>query len=146
MNVHGFYPLAGFIFGSLVAGGAVAQTPLTTVSPFNRDAAASAATAPGETYEFAAVSTIGKKTSVNIFDRQTKKGRWIGVGESPDGIKVKTYDAKREQVVVQIGTQEKVLTLRKFSAPANTPVASVAPPPAGFNVAPPVILPAPNMN
>jgi hypothetical protein len=113
----------------------LAQASLPKDSPFTPAAAAPIVNAAAEPYEFAAVNTIGQKTSVYIFDKQVKKGRWILIGETVNGIVAKSYDATREAVAVRIGGQDKVLTLRR---PGNGPVSggpAAAPNPA-WNIPP----------
>lgn len=96
-----------------LTGRAMAQTPLTKDSPFLPGGSQVVAGTGNENFEFTAVTTVGKKTYVNLFDSQAKKSRWISVGETVDGLSVLTYDAKREQVVARIGGAEKLLTLRQ---------------------------------
>ncbi len=91
--------------------------------------------AASETIEFAGVSEVGKRLDVVIHDKSTKKSHWIAEGETKEGITVLKYDARREQVVVKVNGNEKILQLRKGSGPVNT-VAPVAPVPVGFNIAP----------
>lgn len=68
-----------------------------------------------------------------------KKNRWIALGETVDGLNVLTYDAQRDQVVVKVAGEQKLLTLRKASGVVNAPTLTmVAPNPAmNFNVPPP---------
>ncbi|MSU22402.1 MAG: hypothetical protein EXS32_01110 [Opitutus sp.] len=96
-----------------LAGRAGAQTPLAKDSPFLPGASQAVAVAANENFELTAVTTVGKKTYVNLLDSQAKKSRWIAVGETVDGLAVLTYDAKREQAVTRIGGVEKLLTLRQ---------------------------------
>lgn len=120
----------------LVLGtGSRAQTSLSKESPFMPagNAGAAVAAGPGETIEFAGVMGEGKKTLVNIYDKQAKKGRWISVGETIDGFNVLSYDSRREQVVVKMGNEQKTLTLRKATGTLNAPTLVAFMPPAGFN-------------
>ena len=123
------------------AGVAAAQAPLLKSSPFMSSGGPVQASASpaSEAYQFAGVSTVGKTTYVSLFDTQSKKGRWIPLGTEVDGIKVLTYDAPRDQVVVHIGGVEKLLTLRKAHGTANAPsaVAALPSPTAGFAIPPP---------
>src|SRR5262245_51694001 len=99
-------------------------------TPFGAPGApAVAAEAPGERYEFAGVSVIGKKTDLIFYDKTAKKSHWIGLGETKEGIAVLTYDERREQAIVKINGTEKVLQLRKGQKPAVGP-RPVAPSPA----------------
>lgn len=92
----------------------------------------------GETLEFAGVNTIGKKTDLRIYDKSTKKSRWIPLGETIDGITALKYDSRLEQAVVRANGVEKVLSMRKGTGPVNAP--SVMPPMGTPTVVP---LPAP---
>ena len=114
-------------------------TALSKDSPFNTANTPAAATAPGETLEFAGVSSVGKKTQLIFHDRNTKKNRWIGIGETVDDISVLNYDSRLEQAVVRVNGMQKILPLRKGSGPLNAPNAAALSP-GGFTVAP---LPAP---
>ncbi|MEO5960504.1 MAG: hypothetical protein ABIZ49_14400 [Opitutaceae bacterium] len=115
-----------------MASGVLAQTPLPKESPFlPASSAATAAPAAAEVHELAGVSTMGKQTSVYIFDKQTKvpKGKWIPVGETMEGITVLNYDSPREQVLIRVGGVEKTLKLRKSTSNVNGVAAVGAPPP-----------------
>ena len=103
--------LAAAAFG--VTGRVSAQNSPAKDSPFMPAGTAEIASDVGETLEFAGVSVIGKKTLVNLYDKQLKKNRWISVGDTVDGLNVLTYDARRDQVVVKVGGEQKLLTLRK---------------------------------
>ena len=127
--------LAAFALG--VAGRVVAQNSLTKDSPFmpagNPDPVAAAS---NDTLEFTGVSVIGNKTHVYLYDKATKKGRWLAVGTEMDGYDVLAYDTRREQIVVKAGGEQKTLTLRKGTGAANgSSVAFAQPNPAmNFNV------------
>jgi hypothetical protein len=95
-----------------------ADTGLPAQSPFIAPQPAAAAASSNEPLEFAGVSTIGKKTMVNLYDKQAKKGRWIEVGASSEGITVVKYDSRRDQVMVKVNGVEKTLPLRSATAPA----------------------------
>jgi hypothetical protein len=103
-------------------------------SPFLPPSGSTAAVAsPSENLEFAGWNSVGEKTFVNIFDKSTKKGRWISVGGSDGTMSVLAYDPRREQVVVKSGDTQKTLTLRKSSGVASAPApVAVMPPSAGF--------------
>jgi hypothetical protein len=110
-------------------------------SPFAPPGKPTAAPAANETLEFAGVSSMGKKTDVIIYDKSTKKSRWIPVGETVDGISVVHYDSQLDHALLRVNGVEKTLPLRKAaSAPRTTP-APVATTPVGFNVAAPPPLP-----
>ncbi|MDP3073377.1 MAG: hypothetical protein Q8N18_24005 [Opitutaceae bacterium] len=107
---------------------------LPKVSPFSPvGTPATAAAAASETIEFAAVSTIGKRTDLVFKNKTTNKTSWIAKGETKDGISLVNYDKDREQAVVKFNGAEKVLSLRK-AASASAGPRPVAPIPTGFNV------------
>jgi hypothetical protein len=118
-----------------------AQTPLHKDSPFIPQGAAPMMAAAGETLEFAGVSSIGKKTDLIIYDKTVKKSRWIGIGDTVEGITVVNYDSRLEQAVLRVNGGQKILTLRKGTGPLNTP-APVAPMQPGF-ATPSASLPVP---
>jgi hypothetical protein len=116
-------------------GHATAQTG-SKDSPFMPPAMAMVSTSPSESLEFAGVNVMGDKTFISIYDKQTKKGRWISVSGTEAGISVLAYDARRDQVVVKSGEIQKTLTLRKATGALNAPTpVAVMPNPAGFAVA-----------
>jgi hypothetical protein len=140
-----------------VSGNAAEASKLVSVTPFVSQGSAAAPAASHEAYEFAAVSIIGKKTLVNIYEKAAKKGRWIAEGDTVEGIAVVKFDPATDQVVARIHGVEKTLSLRKASvAPANARVGTTAaggsaqpwPPPAtwtaatnGGNVQPATLVP-----
>lgn len=125
-----------------VAGRVAAQSEMPKGSPFMATGgAAAAASAPGETIEFAAVRTIGAKTDVNLYDTLGKKNHWIPVGGTADGMTVVGYDARREVVVAKIGGVDKSLPLRKARAAAGGPSPLVLSQPAMSFSAPPPVAP-----
>jgi hypothetical protein len=152
--VRPFLRAAGACVALGLAGAAFAQVPLAKDSPFAPAAGGPAAASATESWELAAVNTIETKTSLYIYDKQAKKGKWVGVGATVDGITVKTYDPARESAVVRIGDQDKTLSLRKASSTPVNPAAGrtnfapttanawAVPPPAA--TPPPVVLPATN--
>jgi hypothetical protein len=112
---------------ALFAGRAAAQAPLPKDSPFLRPAAAADAAAPAnETLVLAGVSGLGKNALVCISDTTIKRSYWIRVGTTVEGIKVLTYDAARDQAVISVGGQEKLLTLRQ-AAVASAGAGGAAP-------------------
>jgi hypothetical protein len=121
-----------------------AQNEMPKGSPFMpAGGGGAAASAPNEVIEFAAVRTIGSKTEINLYDTQGKKGHWIAVGATADGMTVVGYDARREQVTAKIGDAQKTLPLRKARAAAGGPSPLVLSQPAmSFNTPPPVAQPA----
>ena len=108
-------------------------------SPFmpSGAAAASPAAATNQAIEFAGVSSVGNRTDLIFHDKGAKKNRWVGVGETVEGISVMSYDSRREEAVVKINGEQKTLALRKggrtVHAPATAPVATL-PDAAGFAV------------
>jgi hypothetical protein len=115
------------IFGvacSLIGVLGRAEDALPKNSPFSSAVVPSTNPTGNDTFEIAAVTTIGKKTSLNIYDRQAKKGTWVDVGATVGDFTVLSYDNAREQSVVRINGVEKILRLRKASAPSNLPLAS----------------------
>jgi hypothetical protein len=124
---------------------AVAQTGSNN-SPFMPASGPAAVSAgPGEVLEFAGVNVMSEKTYVSVFDKQSKKGRWILVGGSDAGISVLAYDSRREQIVIKSGEVQKTLTLRKGTGTLNAPSpVAVLPPAAGFSVPPPGLTASPS--
>ncbi len=127
----------------VLTGRAAEEAPLPKESPFMPTAGGAVTVGASEAWEFAAVQTVEKKTSVYIYDRPSKKGRWIAVGDTADGIAVKSYDAARDLVAVRVGGVDKTLALRKASASngAATPAPAAATA-AAWNVPPPATAPA----
>lgn len=120
-----------------------AQNSLTKDSPFAPQGGGTAAPAAStETIEFVGVSTVGKKTDLAFADKAQKKSRWVGVGETVDGLSVLNYDSRLEQAVIKVDGVQKILPLKK-STNAKGGVAAVAPMQTGFNVAPPPLPAAP---
>jgi hypothetical protein len=111
---------------------------LARESPFLPTGIPALAAGSGEAYELAGISTMGRQTSVNIYDKIGKKGLWIAVGETASGITVSKYDSARELVVIRVAGTEKILALRKAASSTARPGA-IPPPPvaAGFNIPPP---------
>ncbi|MSU50229.1 MAG: hypothetical protein EXS37_14280 [Opitutus sp.] len=101
-----------------------------------------AVAAANENFEFAGVSSVGKRTDLIFYDKTAKKSHWIGIGETKEGIAVLNYDARREQAVVKVNGVEKILSLRKGTGPVNT-AGGVSPLPTGFNIPPPTAAPQP---
>lgn len=98
-------------------------------------ATAAAMAGPSETLEFAGVNVMGTTTFINVYDKQTKKGRWISVGGTENGISVLAFDPLRDQVVVKSGDIQKTLTLRKATGVVNAPTpVTVMPAASGFAV------------
>ncbi len=122
--------LPAFALLALAAGTALAQAQAVGVassSPFLPAAGAGPLTGPSDTVEFAGVSSVNNQTMISLYDVATKRGRWINVGGKLDGTEVLSYDANKEQVVVRIYGQLKMLSMRKSSvAGTGSSVAAVA--------------------
>lgn len=111
-----------------------AETPKD--SPFAQAGGAKAVT-KDEVIEFAGVSTVGKKTMINLYDREAKGGFWVELGTTSDGVTAVKYDSAHDQVTIRRNGAEKVLSLRSASAvvagsaasamPVSQPIAPVAP-------------------
>lgn len=117
-------------FAAALAGSAAEQTVLTPTSPFLPPAGSAPAAAAAEILEFTGVSILPKQTLVSIFNTQERRGRWVAVGSTAEGIEVLTYDINLDQISIRYGGQLKVLTLRKPSKVANS--GWVAPQPPTF--------------
>jgi hypothetical protein len=120
-------------------------------SPFNQAGGGKVAT-KDESLEFAGVSTVGKKTMINLYDREAKRGFWVQEGTTSDGVTVVKYDSSHDQVTIRRNGAEKLLPLRAASAVVSGPVVAptipamqpISPPPpiAGSTPAAPPITPA----
>ncbi len=105
-----------------------ASAELPKDSPFGQGGTNGAA-AESDPLEFAGVSTIGKKTMINLYDRQAKHGFWVQEGQKSEGVTVVKYDAAHDQVTVRRDGAEKTLSLRAASAVVSGPAtpASIVP-------------------
>lgn len=139
--------LAAAVWSGLALTSSVRAEPagLAQESPFLPTGIPASVVASGDVHEFAGVSIMGRQTSVNIYDKNGKKGLWIAVGETVNGITVAKYDSARELVTIKVAGAEKILALRKPAAAAARPgTVAPAPLPAGFNAPPvPTVAPAP---
>ena len=109
--------LATIVAAAACTSAAAQQATLPKNSPFMpAPGPGQAAPAAGENIEFAGVSSVGKRTDLVFLDKAAKKSRWIGIGETKDGIELLRYDARREQAVIRHNGVEKILNLRKGSA------------------------------
>jgi hypothetical protein len=116
---------------------------LPKTSPFTlRGGSATPATGPGETIEFAGVSSTKKRTDLIFYDKTAKKSHWIAPGETKEGISVLNYDERRDEAVVKVNGVQKTLALRKVAPPAGA-ARGVPNLPGGFNQPLPAALPAP---
>lgn len=105
------------------------------ISPFMPPASVMVSTSPTESLEFAGINAMANKTYVNVYDKTTKKSRWIAVGETEKDITVLAYDPRREQIVVKTGAGQKTLMLRKGTGTLNAPTPVAAMPAAsGFAI------------
>lgn len=135
--------LATIVAVGVCAGAAGQPSTLPKTSPFLPPAGAGqAAVNAGEVIEFAGVSSVGKRTDLVFYDKAAKKSRWVGIGETKEGIELLRYDPRREQAVIKHNGVEKILTLRKGSATGGAPGApgmlAMNPAPVPSMVAPPV--------
>ena len=105
-----------------------AEQPKESPSPFGQAGNAKPAPAQSDALEFAGVSVLGKKTLINLYDKQDKRGFWVEVGTTSSGVTVVKYDSAHDQVIVRRNGIEKTLPLRAASAVVNAPVTPVAVP------------------
>jgi hypothetical protein len=99
---------------AIFAGRASAQEPLPKDSPFLPVAGSlPAGLSANENLTLAGVTGSEKTALVCIYDTQIKRSYWIPVGSTTEGIKVLSYDSARDQAVITVGGQQKLLTLRK---------------------------------
>ena len=89
-------------------------------SPFSQ-AGSPKSPAKDEPIEFTGVSTVGKKTMINLYNREAKRGFWVEEGKSSDGVSVVKYDSARDQVTIKRNGTEKTLSLRTASAVVSGP-------------------------
>jgi hypothetical protein len=117
-----------------------ADTTLLQNSPFSQTGTpSSSADSPLEQLEFSGVTVIGKEIFVSVIDKKTRKGGWMPLkNEGKEGLVVESYDAKKDEVVVRLGAETKVLSLRMATVkigkalpppPAGPPVPAAVPPP-----------------
>jgi hypothetical protein len=78
-----------------------------------------------ENLEFAGVTTVGKKTTITLYDKQQKTNFWIEAGKTTGDITVVKYDNDHDQVTIRSNGMEKTLPLRPPSAVVNGAVAAV---------------------
>lgn len=93
-------------------------------------AAAPTATLQIDNLEFSGVSTLGKKTMINLFEKVEKRSFWVEVGASSSGVAVTNYDGAHDQVTVRVNGREKLLPLRAASAVVDGPASGVPAAPA----------------
>ena len=110
-------------------------------SPFAQAGGSSATTAGADPLEFAGVSIVGKRTSINLYDKATKRSFWVDVGATSGGVTVVKYDSTHDQVTVKRDGVEKTLPLRAASSVVNgastlAPALAAAPVPAPAPAAP----------
>jgi len=137
--IRGVSGRRAFLAAALVAGAGLAagQSSLVGVSPFlpAGSGPAGSAARPADTFELAGVAATGSEVEVCIFERATKRSRWIAVGETQDGIKVLRYDGATDHATVTVEGAVKELYLRKASVASN---GVQAPPVFAPTFAPPV--------
>jgi hypothetical protein len=130
---------------------ASAQDSLAGNSPFlPAGGSASQSGGPPADYVLAGSSVSGGVAQVCVVQSDTKRSRWIAVGETVDGIQVISFDADHDRAVVIAHGARKELTLRKAAVsslpsvaftPAPGPTAPVLPLMAGSPAAGPVSAP-----
>jgi hypothetical protein len=117
-----------------------ASADVSKDSPFKQSGAPAAA-AKNEALEFIGVTTDGKKTMVNLYDREAKHGSWIQEGKSSGGITVVKYDGAHDQVTIKRDGVEKTLALRSASGVVNGPAPVVTAPVPALMPSTPVTVP-----
>jgi hypothetical protein len=121
------------VFAALASAAvALGQAALVGRSPFAPGSGGAGGTgAPAEAFELAGSTVQGADVTVCIFERAAKHSRWIPVGGITDGIRVISFDAAHDTVVVNVGGAIKELTMRKPTvAPLGSSSMAVAAPPA----------------
>jgi hypothetical protein len=151
MAAHSHIFLTLALLASAMVGAPLNAADTVKDSPFTQSGGAKSPT-KDETLDFAGVSTVGKKTMINLYDREAKRGFWVQEGDTSDGVTVVKYDGRHDQVTVRRKGIDTVLPLRSASAvvsgPANSPttpapIQPVTPAPiAGSSVATPAGAPA----
>ncbi len=96
-----------------------------------------------ENYEFSGVSTVGKKTMVNLYDKTQKRSFWVEAGTTSAGVTVVSYDMQKDQITLRADGREKLLPLRPPSAVVNGTVPVPAAPAAVPAALPAPVAPAP---
>jgi hypothetical protein len=142
--------LAGILLGA--SSLTLAQGSLTGTSPFlpSDSAGVTAANAAPSDYVLAGSSVSGGVAVVCVVQSDTKRSRWIAVGETVDGIQVLSFDADHDRAVVIAHGARKTLTLRKAAvsalpAVASTPVSAPVMPVAPALLAASTAAPAPTL-
>jgi len=114
MSPGQFVVLAVAVMVAGVPLGVSAQSAAANDSPFAPPpGAVGAPSAAPEAFELAGASATGQETEVCIYNSQTRHSNWIAVGATADGIKVLSFDPDRDQAVVTMNGERKVLALRK---------------------------------
>jgi hypothetical protein len=132
---------------------ASAQASLAGNSPFlpAGDSSAQAGGPPAD-YVLAGSSVSDGHAVVCIVQSDTKRSRWIAVGETVDGIQVISFDADHDRAVVIAHGARKEMTLRKAAVsslpsvaftPTPGPAAPAIPVMAGATTAPAAAAPLP---
>lgn len=116
-------------------------------TPFGQAATPAVVTGGVDAFEFSGVSTVGKRTMINLFDKQQKKSFWVEAGTTSNGVTVVSYDNAKDQVTIRSNGAEKLLPLRPPSAVVNgttpTVVATITPTPVPVTPAPAATPPPP---
>ncbi len=117
-------------------------------SPFQppADVSAGLSAGQGETYELAGAASSSTAVEICLYDKATRRSRWLAVGRSEEGIQVVSYDGNIDQAVVRFDGREHVLGLRKARTSSSGPMglmAAAAPPGSSATVlAAPVVDPS----
>jgi len=135
-------PARWWLVGMLVAGATgagkaedcAAWGQLIRQSPFAAAGQATAATPDrGTTLEFCGLVTMGPQTFFRVDDPVRKRGAWLTLGQTEDGILVRHHDPAAETLTVEFNGQTLVLAWRAgkvVNAPADMP-------PPGVDLVPP---------
>ncbi|MDX2185782.1 MAG: hypothetical protein SFV32_02520 [Opitutaceae bacterium] len=121
-----------------------AQENISTDSPFlpigGAVSPSESANTPSGPVEFCGTLQIGGKVVYGLYDTVAQKGRWLSLNEPEDGWAIRSFDAVRRQLSVEINGQSHVLSLREPRFEGATQQAQpVQPAPVA---APPAVNPA----
>ncbi len=105
-------------------------------SPFGQAGATATSTSGPDSLEFSGVSTVGKRTMINLYDKQEKRSFWVEAGQTSGGVTVVKYDGDHDQVTVRRNGAEKILPLRPPSAVVNGTAAAIPAAPAPAAITP----------
>ena len=115
--------LLAFALPSVPAFSAEGQAPSTLAQPSGKLSA--------DSLEFAGVMSVGGKTMINLYDKQSKQSYWVETGATLGGITVVKYDGAKDEVTIRQDGAEKNIPLRTgagvMNAPASSAPAAAAP-------------------